>query len=308
MVRPAVGRRRSTILTRVIDAGTTRVTFLGHVTVVIEMDGVRIITDPILRPRVGPLRRTTTIPQDELWSDVDAVLISHSHWDHLDFASLRLIGRETTLIVPRGMASHVHARGFRRTVELLPGEHHGVGTVTVEATHAEHKGFGPPVGGTERSIGFLIRGSTAIYFAGDTAYFDEMAELDVGLDLALMPVWGWGPMLRSSEHLDPLGAARAVAVIRPRWAVPIHWGRSIRWAFAGCDRRRASTRRTSSRSSCAATRPRRACASCGSARRWSSVQATVPQPAEARSSPETKAAMRSTASSRTDEREWPTRG
>lgn len=232
MVRRAVGDRRPDTH-GVIDAGSTRVTFLGHSSVVIDVDGVRIVTDPILRPRVGPLRRTTTIPQDELWSDADAVLISHSHWDHLDFASLRLIGRETTLIVPRGMASHVHSRGFRRTVELLPGEHHGVGTVTVEATHAEHKGFGPPVGGTERSIGFLIRGSTAIYFAGDTAYFDEMTELDVGLDLALMPVWGWGPMLRSSEHLDPLGAARAVAVIRPRWAVPIHWGSlhpvGLRW-------------------------------------------------------------------------------
>lgn len=232
MVRPAGGRRRPDTH-GVIDAGSTRVTFLGHSSVVIDVDGVRIVTDPILRPRVGPLRRTTTIPQDELWSDADAVLISHSHWDHLDFASLRLIGRETTLIIPRGMASHVRARGFRRTVELLPGEHHGVGTVTVEATHAEHKGFGPPVGGTERSIGFLIRGSTAIYFAGDTAYFDEMTELDVGLDLALMPVWGWGPMLRSSEHLDPLGAARAVAVIRPRWAVPIHWGSlhpvGLRW-------------------------------------------------------------------------------
>ena len=232
MVRPAGGRRRPDTH-GVIDAGSTRVTFLGHSSVVIDVDGVRIVTDPILRPRVGPLRRATTIPQDELWSGADAVLISHSHWDHLDFASLRLIGRETTLIIPRGMASHVRARGFRRTVELLPGEHHGVGTVTVEATHAEHKGFGPPVGGTERSIGFLIRGSTAIYFAGDTAYFDEMTELDVGLDLALMPVWGWGPMLRSSEHLDPLGAARAVAVIRPRWAVPIHWGSlhpvGLRW-------------------------------------------------------------------------------
>jgi L-ascorbate metabolism protein UlaG (beta-lactamase superfamily) len=217
----------------VIDDGSTRVTFLGHSSVVIDVDGQRIITDPILRPRVGPLRRTTTIPHDELWSDADAVLISHSHWDHLDIASLRLIGRETTLIVPRGLASRMHARGFRRTVELLPGEHHGVGTVAVEATHAEHRGFGPPVGGTERSIGFLIRGSTATYFAGDTAYFDEMTELDVGLDLALMPVWGWGPMLRSSEHLDPLGAARAVSVIRPRWAVPIHWGSlhpvGLRW-------------------------------------------------------------------------------
>ena len=114
--------------------------------------------------------------------------------------------------------------GFRRTVELLPGEHHGVGTVRVEATHAEHKGFGPPVGGTERVDRVRHRGLDRHLLRGDTAFFDEMTELDRGLDLALMPVWGWGPSVRSSEHLDPLGAARAVAVIRPRWAVPIHWG------------------------------------------------------------------------------------
>lgn len=199
-------------------------TFLGHSSVVIDIDGQRLVTDPILRPRVGPLRRSGAMPRDELWAAPDAVLISHSHWDHLDFGSLQMLGRETTMIVPRGLASRLRARGFRRTVELVPGEHHGVGGVRVEATHAEHRGFGPPVGGTERSIGFLVRGSNDIYFAGDTAYFEAMAELDLGLDLALMPVWGWGPILRTSEHLDPMGAARAVSVIRPRWAVPIHWG------------------------------------------------------------------------------------
>jgi L-ascorbate metabolism protein UlaG (beta-lactamase superfamily) len=223
MVRRVV-RRRSLDTHGVTDGEPTRVTFLGHSSLVIDIDGQRIVTDPILRPRVGPLRRTTSIPRDAMWSGADAVLISHSHWDHLDIGSLRLIGRETTLIVPQGLASRLNARGFHRTVELLPGEHHGVGSVRVEATHAEHRGFGPPVGGTDRSIGFLVQGSSGIYFAGDTAYFEGLRELDVGLDLALMPVWGWGPMLRSSEHLDPLGAARAVALIRPRWAVPIHWG------------------------------------------------------------------------------------
>ena len=71
------------------------------------------------------------------------------------------------------------------------------------------------------------------YFAGDTAYFAEMAEFDVGLDLALLPVWGWGPTAKPHEHLDPMGAARATAVIKPRFAIPIHWGTlhpvGLRW-------------------------------------------------------------------------------
>ena len=99
-----------------------------------------------------------------------------------------------------------------------------MGSVRVEAVHAEHKGFGPPVGGTDLCLGFIFHGTRSIYFAGDTAYFEAMAEFDVGLDLALLPVWGWGPTAKPSEHLDPMGAARAAAVIKPRIAVPIHWG------------------------------------------------------------------------------------
>jgi L-ascorbate metabolism protein UlaG (beta-lactamase superfamily) len=73
-------------------------------------------------------------------------------------------------------------------------------------------------------VGYVVHGSQRHYFAGDTAYFEGMAHLPGGIDVALVPVWGWGPTARPSEHLDPLGAARAVAAIRPRYAVPIHWG------------------------------------------------------------------------------------
>lgn len=215
------------------DGGGARVTFLGHSTVLIEMDGQRLLTDPILRTRVGPLRRTADAPPAALWAEPDAVLISHSHWDHLDVGSLRLLGTHTTLVVPRGLGRRLRARGFPRSVELEPGEHHSVGTLRVEATHAEHHGFGPPMGGTARAVGFLVEGTSRIWFAGDTAFFGGMAALDIGLDLALLPVWGWGPTLRRGEHLDPFGAARAVALVRPRIAVPIHWGTlhpvGLRW-------------------------------------------------------------------------------
>jgi L-ascorbate metabolism protein UlaG (beta-lactamase superfamily) len=80
------------------------------------------------------------------------------------------------------------------------------------------------VGGTDLAIGYLLHGSQRHYFAGDTAYYEGMARLAIGIDLALLPVWGWGPTAKPSEHLDPAGAARAVAAIRPRYAMPIHWG------------------------------------------------------------------------------------
>ena len=201
-----------------------RVTFLGHATILIEIDGVRVLTDPVLRERVGPLTRTSGPPDQSLWTDIDAVLISHSHWDHLDYGSLKMMGLDVPILARVGMAGEFKRRGFLDVTEMDVGDRHALGTVEVEAVHAAHKGFGPPVGGTDLCLGFIIRGTQSIYFAGDTAFFDGMADFDIGLDLALLPVWGWGPTAKPNEHLDPMGAARAAAVIKPRIAVPIHWG------------------------------------------------------------------------------------
>jgi len=200
------------------------VTFLGHASIVIDMDGVRIITDPILRTRVGPLVRARAPIEAPQWRGSSLALVSHSHWDHLDLGSLHLLGLDTAIVVPRGLAAVLRPRGFRNVAEVEAGddiEHEGV---RIEAVHAEHKGFGPPVGGTELSLGYVVHGSQRHYFAGDTAYFAAMTALDIALDLAFLPVWGWGPTAKPSEHLDPFGAARALAVIKPRYAVPIHWG------------------------------------------------------------------------------------
>jgi L-ascorbate metabolism protein UlaG (beta-lactamase superfamily) len=217
----------------VSEPSPTRVTFLGHATVLIEIDGVRVLTDPLLRERVGPLTRLSGAPPVEAWADIDAVLISHSHWDHLDYGSLKMMGLDSHIVARRGMANDFRRRGFTRVTEVVPGEGLDVGAVRIEAVHAAHKGFGPPVSGTDKCLGFIVHGTRQVYFAGDTAYFEGMADLDIGLDLALLPVWGWGPTAKPSEHLDPMGAARAAAVIRPRVAVPIHWGTlhpvGLRW-------------------------------------------------------------------------------
>jgi len=208
----------------VSDHTTARVTFIGHATLLIEMDGVRVLTDPILRQRIGPLTRMSGPPRRELWEKPDVVLISHSHWDHLDYGSLKLVGMDTPIVAHRGMAGEFRQRGFRRITEVVAGDEHVVGDVRIEAVHAEHKGFGPPISGTDQCLGFILHGSQQVYFAGDTAFFKGMADFDIGLDLALLPVWGWGPTAKPGEHLDPMGAARAAAVIKPRIAVPIHWG------------------------------------------------------------------------------------
>jgi L-ascorbate metabolism protein UlaG (beta-lactamase superfamily) len=198
--------------------------YLGHSTVLVEVDGVRVLTDPILRRRVGPLVRTAAPIVESAWAAVDVVLLSHSHWDHLDLGSLRMLGSDVPLVVPQGMGRRLRARGFSEVVEVQPGDVIRLGGLVIETIAALHHGFGPPIGPTDLAVGYLIGGSRSVYFAGDTALFEGMRELDRGLDLALIPVWGWGPRARPTDHLDPMGAAHAVGIIRPRVAVPIHWG------------------------------------------------------------------------------------
>jgi L-ascorbate metabolism protein UlaG (beta-lactamase superfamily) len=155
---------------------------------------------------------------------VDAVLISHLHWDHLDVPSLRDLGRDTPMFVPAGAGPWMGSAGFTHVREMAVGESVDVGGVVVRAVPAVHSGYRPPLGPTAPPLGFVVRGSRSVYFAGDTDLFDGMGRLGEPIDLALIPVWGWGPTLGRGLHLDPLRAAQSLRLIRPRAAVPIHWG------------------------------------------------------------------------------------
>ncbi len=199
-----------------------RVTYVGHGTVLVELDGVRVLTDPVLRGRVGPLRRQGALPLPASGEDLDAVLISHLHHDHADLPSLRRIGGDVPMLVPPGAGEFLERRGFAAVSELAPGESSRVGPLTIIATEASHAGKRRFAGEAE-AVGFLLCGGRRIYFAGDTDLFGGMEGLGEGLDLALLPVWGWGPSL-GPGHLDPERAARAAALLSPRIAVPIHWG------------------------------------------------------------------------------------
>jgi L-ascorbate metabolism protein UlaG (beta-lactamase superfamily) len=203
--------------------------FLGHSTVRVEMAGRTVLTDPVLAPTIGLLRRVVPLPAPTAWAGVDLVLISHLHGDHLHIPSLRTLGRDVRIVVPRGAGDWLRGRGFARVDELSPGEMIRDGDLRVSGVRAEHSGhrWGPRSthGPATESLGFLLEGGgTSVYASGDTGLFDGMAVLrERAVHVALLPVWGWGPTL-GPGHLDPLGAAEAVARIRPRFAVPVHWG------------------------------------------------------------------------------------
>jgi L-ascorbate metabolism protein UlaG (beta-lactamase superfamily) len=196
---------------------------VGHATVLVDLDGTRLLTDPLLRRRVGPLVRHGGPPASEATTAIDAVLISHLHRDHVDLASLRRLDRGVRMLVPRGSRRFFERHGFAELTELAPGDSAWVGELRVTAVEARHEGGGRRGAATVQPLGFLIEGRRRVYFAGDTDLFEGMAELSADLDLALLPVWGWGPTL-GPGHLDPERAARAATLLSPRLAVPIHWG------------------------------------------------------------------------------------
>jgi L-ascorbate metabolism protein UlaG (beta-lactamase superfamily) len=201
-----------------------RLTLVGHATVLIELDGVRLLTDPLLRDRTAFLRTPGRTLASE-WSErLDAVLLSHFHRDHYDRPSLRRLDPSLRVIGPSGAQGRLRRLGRANVEELEPGQSTTVGPLTVRATPALHGRIPTSLPLGSAAVGFVISGSSRVYFAGDTDLFPELAELaSEEIDVALVPVAGWGPRL-GAGHLDPPRAAEAVRLIAPRLAVPIHWG------------------------------------------------------------------------------------
>lgn len=204
----------------------TRVTWIGHATVLIEIAGTRIITDPVLRERLGLLRRRRDLGQVKDVGDVDTVLLSHLHHDHADLPSLRGL-RGAPVVAEAENARWLRRRGLVAP-QVEPDRWHRISqdveVLLVPAQHAARPMPHRPNG----AVGMLVRApGVVIWFAGDTSLYPEMADLprraEAPIDLALLPIGGWGPRL-SRGHMGPSEAAEAVLRSRARAVVPIHYG------------------------------------------------------------------------------------
>jgi L-ascorbate metabolism protein UlaG (beta-lactamase superfamily) len=198
------------------------VSYVGHGTVRIELDGLAMLTDPLLRRRVGHLRRA--VPLDpRVTEGLGAILVAHGHHNHLDVPSLERLDRSVPVVVPRGLG-RLLAKHFKSVLEVEEGDELSFGPVRLRVTPAEHDSRRHLGRLRASAVGYALLGSRNVYFAGDTGPFDGMEGLVPNLDVALLPIWGWGAKLGRGKHLDPVSAANALSVLRPRIAVPIHWG------------------------------------------------------------------------------------
>jgi N-acyl-phosphatidylethanolamine-hydrolysing phospholipase D len=220
-------------------SGALAVTWLGHSAVVIEVAGFRILTDPIFSDYAAPfpvpsLRRWVPVPLPlEALPPLDAVLISHNHYDHLDAPTVRQLARLQPAIrwvTPLGNAALLRRYGAREVRELDWWQELTLGPARIALTPAQHFSA-RGVHDRNRALwgGFAITaGGRRVFFAGDTGYhpaFGAIAERYGPFDVQLLPVGAYEPRwFMRSMHMDPTDALRAYHDLRRGILVPIHWG------------------------------------------------------------------------------------
>ncbi|RFU85840.1 hypothetical protein DY218_15505 [Streptomyces triticagri] len=211
---------------------TVAATWVGHASWVLRIGGLTVLTDPVWSRRIlGTPPRVT--PPGVAWHalpPVDAVVISHNHYDHLDAPTLKRLPRSTPLFVPAGLGRWFRRRRFSCVTELDWWEAAELQGVRVEFVPAHHWSK-RSLTDTCRSLwgGWLLAdGRRKVYFAGDTGYGHWMAEIGrrhPGIDLALMPIGAYDPRWWLRDvHCDPEEAVRAVDDLGARRMAPMHWG------------------------------------------------------------------------------------
>jgi L-ascorbate metabolism protein UlaG (beta-lactamase superfamily) len=222
-----------------VGAGTLRVTFVNHSTVLVQMDGLNFLTDPVWSARVSPLsfvgprrHRRPGLRFEDL-PPIDAVLVSHNHYDHMDLPTLRRLAfaHHSPIFVALGNAKFLDKHGVPRardldwwdSMTLSPG-------ITLTAVPARHFSSRSPFD-RDRTLwcGWVIEGpSGPIYFAGDTgwgSHFEEIGRRFPGLRLAFLPIGAYRPRwFMAAAHIDPEDALRAHETLGARTSVGIHFG------------------------------------------------------------------------------------
>lgn len=212
---------------------TVRVTWAGHASTILQMGGKTLLLDPVWSDSLpGGVRRIT--PPGVAWSGlpkVDAVLVSHNHYDHLDLPTLRRLPADTPIFVPHGVGDWLRAKGFSAVTDLDWHQGAPLGGLTITLVPAHHwsrRGW--------RDANHTLWGGWVVedaagrkaYFAGDTGYghfFGEIGRRHPGIDVAILPIGAYAPKrYNGGAHMDPEQAVRAFQELGARVMVPVHWG------------------------------------------------------------------------------------
>jgi len=233
VLTPRTGQPRKPLLA---DRSQLGVTFIGHSSFFLQIGGRNIVVDPnfaqwifILKRLRRPGLRLRDLPP------IDAVLVSHAHFDHLHRPSLRTIatltrrksGKRPVIVAPQHVRDLVGDLGFSRVVELDWWQSFQLGNVEIVHTPSRHWGA-RVVKDVHRGYGgYVLRaGKHSVYHAGDTAYFQGFSEIGARLhpELALLPIGAYHPASFRNVHTSPEDAIQALIDLGARWMVPMHYG------------------------------------------------------------------------------------
>jgi L-ascorbate metabolism protein UlaG (beta-lactamase superfamily) len=234
-----------------------RVTYIGHATLLIEMGGKRLLTDPNFDTALGKLLPRVSAPGIALEAlpKLDAILLTHAHADHLSFDSIDALPANIPLFAPPAIAKWLGKQGYRHVVPLAPGGMADVDGVTIRAGSATHKGnrYGVDRWRSAANMYLMETKKVSCFFAGDTALTPDTTHLvenhlvanGRSLDLALLPIghapW-WKPGFRKG-HLTSTDALTLFERLKARYFIPYHWGtfnHVTSTAFDAIDRLRAT--------------------------------------------------------------------
>lgn len=230
---PRSGKTRTPVLA---NRGQLGVTFIGHSSFFLQIGGKNIVIDPNFAQWIFVLKRLRRpgLSMRDL-PPIDAVLVSHAHFDHLHRPSLRTIasltrrksGRRPLIVVPHHVRDLVGDLGFSRVVELDWWQRFQLGNLEIVHTPSRHWGA-RVVQDIDRGYGgYVVRsGKHSVYHAGDTAYFDGFTEIGarLGPDLALLPIGAYHPASFRNVHTSPEDAIQAFLDLGARWMAPMHYG------------------------------------------------------------------------------------
>ncbi|MEK3890179.1 MBL fold metallo-hydrolase [Bacillus sp. FSL K6-3431] len=207
------------------------ITWIGHSTFLIQLNGKNILTDPVWANRLGMDKRLSSpgLALREL-PPIDFVLISHSHYDHLHYSSIKSLKGEPMFLIPIGLGSWFKRKGFGNTMEFTWWEEHEVSGLYFSFTPAQHW-TKRTLTDTNRSHwgGWIIKDSDkqTIYFAGDSGYFKGFREIGekYQIDYCLMPIGAYEPeWFMGAQHVSPEEAVKAFLDTQARILIPMHYG------------------------------------------------------------------------------------
>lgn len=216
-----------------VTAEQTGITWVGHASYLIRTGGMTVLADPVWSESIpGRIRRLHApgVPWQEV-PPVDAVLISHNHYDHLDSPTLKRVPRATPMLVPAALGRWFTRRGFTAVTELDWWEHVTVDGVRFEFVPAHHWSRRGLLD-LNRTLwgGWIVqaKGGPLLYFAGDSGYGDRFAAIGArhpGIDLAMMPIGAYAPRwFMGGAHMDPVEAVQATLDVGATRMAGMHWG------------------------------------------------------------------------------------